>query len=64
MSLIDNIAAVCLPVVSVSRNKKDALMIAAEEGLPLRNTEKVLEQRVNELEKKSPNATYNSKIKK
>ena len=40
MSLIDNVATVCLPAVSISRKTKDALMIKAEEGLPLNNTTK------------------------
>ena len=52
LNLIENIAAVCLPTVAVSKTRRDALTTAAEDGLPLRNTQQILEQRVDELEKK------------
>ena len=52
LNLIENIAAVCLPTVAVSKTRRDALTVAAEDGLPLRNTQQILEQRVDELEKK------------
>ena len=68
LNLIENIAAVCLPTVAVSKTRRDALTVATEDGLS--SSEKYSTNtgteggRIGEKSEELTNVICESKIKK
>ena len=52
MTIIDKITAACLPVITITRRNQGLSAIGQEEEHPLRRTNKDMEERIGELEKR------------
>ena len=55
MTIIDKITAACLPVITITRRNQDLSAVGLEEEHPLRRTNKDMEKRIGELEKRVNN---------
>ena len=55
MTIIDKITAACLPVITITRRNQDLSAVGLEEEHPLRRTNKDLEERIGEHERRVTN---------